>query len=45
MNTEIHVVYTFSVRDISCKENVTVQVKLIPFFGGFCVGLDFSDSL
>ena len=46
-NTEIHVVYTFSVRDISCKENVTVQVKLIPFFAGFCVGLglNFSDFL
>ena len=44
-NTEIHAVYTFSVRGISCKKNVTFQVKLIPFFAGICVGLDFSDFL
>ena len=45
MNTEVHVVYTFSVRDISCKQNVTVPIKLIPFLVGFHVGLDFSEFL
>ena len=32
----------FSVRDISCKQNVKVQVKLIYFLIGFVLGLDFS---
>ena len=35
----------FSVRDISCKQYVQVQVKLIHFLVGFGLGLDFSDIL
>ena len=35
----------FSIRDISCKQNVKVQVKLMHFLVGFGLGLDFSDSL
>ena len=31
-----------SVRDISCKQNVKVEVKLIYFLIGFGLGLDFS---
>ena len=32
----------FSVRDISCKQKVIVEVKLIYFLIGFVLGLDFS---
>ena len=32
----------FSVRDISCEQNVKVEVKLIYFLIGFVLGLDFS---
>ena len=35
----------FSVKDISCKQNVKVQVKLIHFLVGFVLDLDFSDCL
>ena len=45
MNTETRVVYTFSVRDVSCKQNVNIKAKLNSFLVGFAVGLDFSDSL
>ena len=41
--TETLVVYTFSVRDHSRKQNVTLQ--LIPSLVGFEVGLYLSDSL
>ena len=32
-------------RDVSCKQNVKVEVKLINFIVGFGLGLDFFDCL
>ena len=42
--TESRMLWTFSVRDISCKQNVKV-LKLIHFLVRFGLGLDLFDSL